>query len=50
MASEKPSNLMDDDESIKVLYGGKPPTLADIVFVHGLTGNGIGAWEKGDTV
>lgn len=50
MASEKPSNIMDEDESIKVLYEGKPPIRADIVFLHGLTGNGIGTWEKGDTV
>ena len=50
MASEKPENVMDDDESIKVLYEGKAPIRADIVFVHGLTGNGLGTWEKGDTV
>ena len=50
MASEKPENIMDDDESIKVLYEGKAPIRADIVFVHGLTGNGLGTWEKGNTV
>ena len=50
MASENPENIMDDDESIKVLYEGKAPIRADIVFVHGLTGNGLGTWEKKDTV
>ena len=42
MASEKPSNVMDDEESIKGLYEGKRPIRADMVFVHGLAGNGSG--------
>ena len=50
MSSEKPENIMNDDESIKVLYEGKAPIRADIVFVHGLTGNGLATWEKGDTI
>ena len=49
MASEKPEDVMDDGESIKVRYEGKTPIRADIVSVHGLTGNGLGAWEKKDT-
>lgn len=52
MATEeqKLENRMDDEESIKVLYEGKEPISADIVFVHGLTGNGLATWEKGNTV
>ena len=50
MASAKAENHMDDEESVRVLYEGKEPIQADIVFVHGLTGNGLATWEKADTV
>lgn len=41
---------MSDEESIKILYEGQEPIRADIVFVHGLTGDGLATWEKGGTV
>ncbi len=52
MAADGPKseNRMNEDESIKILYKGKEPIRADIVFVHGLTGNGLTTWEKADTV
>ena len=48
--AQSPENHMDDDESIKILYEGSDPISADIVFVHGLTGNGLSTWEKGGIV
>lgn len=50
MASQEAENRMGDEESIRVLYKGKEPIRADIVFVHGLTGNGLATWEKADTI
>lgn len=42
MASDKPSKIMDCDESIQILHKGKDSIEPKIASVHGLTGNGLG--------
>ena len=35
------------EEGVEILYEGKEPVRADVVFVHGLTGHGSQTWQKG---
>lgn len=35
------------EEGAEILYEGKEPVRADVVFVHGLTGHGSQTWQKG---
>ena len=50
MASDKPSNFMDDDGTMEILYKGKATTRVDVLLCTALTGNGIETWEKEGTV
>ena len=47
MTSVEPDDL-EVEEGIDILYSGPKDPIADVVFVHGLTGHGTTSWKKGD--
>ena len=49
MTSVEPDDL-EVEEGIDILYSGPKDPIADVVFVHGLTGRGTTSWQKGDVL